>query len=291
MLTDDVHVGGLLAVTAPTLVFDNISFSGTGANTTFTGTVGITADRLRHRRLAVQRLDRRDLGTYTLAGEGADGGTMRLSVESLSLAVDGLGSLNAATVVLVSTKSGRRARGAARRDRRERLRRRRRASRGVGQQRDARVRLAAGRRRPAIRASRSCASGDVSLTGAGGRHAHGPGLERRSTTTSATSPASPVVVDTGAGNTTLDFAANVTSFSGVRDARPRRRSARSAAPSLITDDGTTSSGRGERRLRDRRRRLGGAPPDATRPGSFVFTERRRRGLGARQRRARGRATT
>ncbi len=108
VLTDDVHVGGLLAVTAPTLVFDNISFSRSSESESwsFTGTVGITATDSEIDASPFSGSTGAISGTYTLAGESSGGGTMRLSVESLSLAVDGLGSVDADTVVLVSTSSG-----------------------------------------------------------------------------------------------------------------------------------------------------------------------------------------
>ena len=70
-LTDDAHVGGVLALAAPTLVFTDIAFSGTGANTTFTGTVGITATSSDIDAAPFSGSTGAISGTYTLAGEGA----------------------------------------------------------------------------------------------------------------------------------------------------------------------------------------------------------------------------
>ena len=55
-----------------------ISFSGTGANTTFTGTVGITSTGAEIDAAPFSGTTGALSGTYTLAGEGAQGGTLRL---------------------------------------------------------------------------------------------------------------------------------------------------------------------------------------------------------------------
>ncbi|MDX6453369.1 MAG: large repetitive protein, partial [Gaiellaceae bacterium] len=109
----DVNIGGVATLTAPTLVFQDITFTGTDiATATFSGTVSITA--------ASASIDDQQAGSgphfaasasnvtgsYALSGQTAQKGTLTLTLGSLTFAISDFVSVTAASASLKSTYDG-----------------------------------------------------------------------------------------------------------------------------------------------------------------------------------------
>ncbi len=102
----DVDVGGVLTIIAPTLVFEDIQFTGTGVNTTFTGTITITAASAGIDADPFNASFTNITGTYSLTGQAGDRGTLTLSLEDLTLTLGEFLTAGADSVTLTSEYRG-----------------------------------------------------------------------------------------------------------------------------------------------------------------------------------------
>ncbi|HZE05048.1 MAG TPA: hypothetical protein VE127_07485, partial [Solirubrobacteraceae bacterium] len=102
----DLLLGGIVDISAPTLDFQNITFQGSGAGTTFSGTVQISAASATIATAPFTAAFGAVSGQYLLTSQAATAGTLTLSLSAPSITVAGLASLAAATAKLVSNDDG-----------------------------------------------------------------------------------------------------------------------------------------------------------------------------------------
>ena len=110
----DQDLGGVLSLTAPTLTFRNISFSGSGTSRVFTGTIQITtasASLNAGSGISVSAEDGTDTdafavtGSYTLFNQAPKDGSFSLLLDRLKILIAGFAELHASNVALQTSST------------------------------------------------------------------------------------------------------------------------------------------------------------------------------------------
>ena len=110
----DQDLGGVLTLTAPTLTFRNISFSGTGASQVFTGVVQISTNAASldaGSGITISAEDGSDdgsaalTGTYSLFNQAPGQGTFSLLIDRLKILIAGVAELHASSVSVSTSKT------------------------------------------------------------------------------------------------------------------------------------------------------------------------------------------
>ena len=213
----DVNIGGVLTILAPTLRFESIVVSGTGASPIFSGTVSVSSASATLNVLSGTTTFTGSatdlLGSYTLATQAATGGLLRLAAQNLQISISGFAAVTAAAVVLESQRSGTTtevrvgARG---------------ATATLGAATDPRVQVSGASLAVLARKADSAASptfaviasGNAALIAATGITLTGANW-RVAYNDLGDLSAAPVAVETGSGSVAVNFAANVRSVSGT----------------------------------------------------------------------------
>ncbi len=106
---NDLTIGGVIELGAPSLTFSNLSVTGSGANALYTGTVTISS--------AGGGIDTGSTGpvnatfgtvtgTYTLAGQAASAGTLTVALSAPSISIRGFVSLGASSLKVTYADDG-----------------------------------------------------------------------------------------------------------------------------------------------------------------------------------------
>ena len=215
--SDDVNIGGVLTILAPTLNFQGIVVSGTSLSPIFSGTVAVASASATLNVLSgtttftgsVTNL----VGSYTLAAQAGDRGLLHLAAQNLQIAMSGFAAVAAAAVVLESQKSGLTTEvrvGASA------------ATATLGAAADPRVQISGASLAVLARKADAAAaptfaliaSGNAALIAATGITLTGANW-RVAYNDLGDLSAAPVTVETGAGGVAVGFAANVRSVSGT----------------------------------------------------------------------------